>query len=131
MLVYFQRAMKKRMFLSVSMGVIANILFSIPVRGAETKDLPSQPEYIKIEVRGLVTKIVAIGAETSGYAITAKNVTLELDFQGINENVARIRLVAGSGTPTIVKGTLKKISGIERKDRLVLSVEELTIAQSK
>jgi len=119
--------MKKRAFLSTFTGIITCITVPISTRSAENDAPSSQTEYIKLEVKGFVTGIVAIGAETSGYAITAKNVTLELEFQGNKENINRAKRVAGSRTPVNVKGTLKKILGVVRKERLVFSVEEIMI----
>jgi hypothetical protein len=81
-------------------------------------------QYIQVEIKGkLQAGIVAIGGETTGYAITAKGANWELDF-GAH---AELRKLADSldGKTVIVKGTYEIRTGVEIKQRHIVAVTGL------
>ena len=81
--------------------------------------------YVKVEIKGIIqTQIMAIGGETTGVIIKAGDLSWELDL-GTNKQLHELaeRL---HGKTALVRGTLKRISGIERGERDVVVVESLT-----
>ena len=90
---------------------------------------PDIEEAITVKVIGtLRTGIVAIGGETTGTTITAKNITWELDF-GKN---AQFRKLAENmnGKKVIIQGSLEKRKGVEIKERWIVHVTKLKAADS-
>jgi hypothetical protein len=80
--------------------------------------------YVKVEIKGILqTQIMAIGGETTGVIIQAGDLSWELDL-GTNKQLHELaeRL---HGKTALVRGTLKRISGIERGERDVVVVESL------
>src|SRR6188474_166727 len=82
-------------------------------------------ESITVTVVGtLRTGIVAIGGETTGTTITAKGIRWELDF-GKNPEL-RAAAEKLDGKPVTVSGTLERQTGVEIKERWVVTVASLT-----
>ncbi len=85
---------------------------------------PTAEDSISVTVVGtLRTGIVAIGGETTGTTITAKEITWELEF-GKN---AELRKGTGKfdGKKVIVRGSLERRAGIEVKERCIVTVTGL------
>lgn len=83
--------------------------------------------YVKVEIKGILqTQIMAIGGETTGVIIRAGDLSWDLDL-GTNRQLHELaeRL---HGKTALVRGTLKRISGIERGERDVVVVESLSEA---
>ena len=81
--------------------------------------------YVKVEIKGMIqTQIMAIGGETTGVIIKAGDVSWELDL-GTNRQLHELaeRL---HGKTALARGTLKRIRGIERGERVVVEVESLS-----
>jgi hypothetical protein len=81
--------------------------------------------YVKIELKGIIqTQIMAIGGETTGVIIKVGDLSWDLDL-GTNRQLHELaeRL---HGKTAVVRGTLKRISGIERGERDVVVVESLS-----
>ena len=84
----------------------------------------SSEESISVTVVGtLRTGIVAIGGETTGTTITSKGIKWELDLG----NNAELRAAAEKLDGKLVKvnGTLERRSGVEIKDRWIVTVVSL------
>jgi hypothetical protein len=108
---------------------IALIAFSAPAFGADAKDADKKDEvYIKVEIVGILnTGIFAIGGETTGTTIKVNNVTWELELGG---NAKFIELAEKlDGKTVLVKGTYRKVKGVEVKERHIVKVEELQEAK--
>jgi hypothetical protein len=84
----------------------------------------SSTEYIKVEAKGLIKRVVAIGGETTGYTITSRGIVWELDFGGNKDRLAAADKAIEAKTPAVVKGSLKKLDGIERRNRMIVVVDE-------
>lgn len=81
-------------------------------------------ESIQVTVAGtLRTGIVAIGAETTGTTITARNITWELDF-GKNEKL-RAESQKYNNEQVMVTGLLELRRGVEIKERWIVIVTSL------
>jgi hypothetical protein len=81
-------------------------------------------ESITVTVTGtLKTGIAAIGGETTGATITAREVTWELDF-GKNEEL-RKAADKWSGQQVTVTGSLERRAGVEVKQRWIVTVSSL------
>jgi hypothetical protein len=81
--------------------------------------------YVKVEIKGIIqTQIMAIGGETTGVIIKAGDLSWDLDL-GTNRQLHELaeRL---HGKTVLVRGTLKRVSGIERGERDVVVVESLS-----
>jgi hypothetical protein len=86
-------------------------------------DDPAQ-ESISVAVVGtLRTGIVAIGGETTGTTITSKGIKWELDL-GKNGEL-RAAAEKFDGKLVTVSGTLERRSGVEIKDRWIVTVASL------
>jgi hypothetical protein len=82
----------------------------------------SRPEYIDVTIAGVVqTGIMAIGAETTGTTINAAGVTWDLELTPAQRSVA----ASLSGGVARVAGELKRVTGVERGDRFVVTVRTL------
>ena len=82
-------------------------------------------DYAKVEIKGILqTQMMAIGGETTGVIINAGDLSWELDL-GTNRRFHELaeRL---HGKTAVVRGTLKRVSGIERGERDVVVVESLS-----
>ena len=81
--------------------------------------------YARVELKGMLqTNMAAIGGETTGTVITVGDLSWELD---LGENRALQELAERlNGKTVLVKGTLKRIKGIERGERDVIVVESLS-----
>jgi len=88
---------------------------------------PSGGESIEVKVRGtLRAGLMAIGGETTGYAIQARGVAWELDF-GTDAALKR-KADALDGKAAIVTGTLEVRPGVEMKSRSIVKVDSLAAA---
>src|SRR5688572_26085245 len=84
-------------------------------------------ESIEVKVRGtLRAGLMAIGAETTGYRISARGMSWELDFGGDPAMTAKADGL--DGKTVIVTGTLEARPGVEIKTRSILKVETLAAA---
>jgi hypothetical protein len=84
-------------------------------------------ESIEVKVRGtLRAGLMAIGGETTGYAIRARGVTWELDL-GTDEDLKH-RADALDGQTVVVTGSFEARPGVEMKTRSIVKVETLTAA---
>ena len=91
---------------------------------ADGSDPPATEDSITVKIIGtLRTRIVAIGGETTGTTITAKNITWELDFG----QKAQFRKAAETldGKKVVVEGSLEKRRGVEIKERWIVHVSDL------
>jgi hypothetical protein len=81
--------------------------------------------YAKVELKGILqTSMAAIGGETTGVVMKVGDLSLELD---LGENRALQELSERlNGKTVLIKGTLKRIKGIERGERDVVVVESLS-----
>jgi hypothetical protein len=95
-----------------------------PGADAPAKD---QDDSIEVKVRGtLRAGMVAIGAETTGFTISARGVTWELDF---GKNTALKNQAEGlHGKTVIVTGTLEARPGVEIATRSIVTVDSLVAA---
>jgi hypothetical protein len=81
--------------------------------------------YVKVEIKGIIqTQVIAIGGETTGVIMKAGDLSWDLDL-GTNRQLHELaeRL---HGKTALVRGTLKRVSGIERGERDVVVVESLS-----
>lgn len=86
-------------------------------------------EARKVEMKGtLRTGIVAIGGETTGTIIQAKQGTFELDF-GKNKEL-RQQVERLNGKVVLVAGTLDVRKGVEVKERRIITVTKLEEAKT-
>jgi hypothetical protein len=89
----------------------------------------SSDESIEVKVRGtLHAGMMAIGGETTGYTISARGVTWELDF-GSREELRR-KAQGLDGKAVIVTGTLEVKPGVEIASRSIVKVDTLAPAGS-
>ena len=85
-------------------------------------------ESIQVTVTGtLRTGIVAIGAETTGETIKAKDITWELDFGKKDDLKAAAEKL--NGQQVTVTGTLERRPGVEVKERWIVTVSALKGAE--
>ena len=86
-------------------------------------------ESIEVVVRGTVrTGIMAIGGETTGVTIAARGAIWELDFS--RDAALRARAEALSGKKAVVRGTLEVRPGVERRQRVIVTVASIEAAGS-
>jgi hypothetical protein len=79
-------------------------------------------EWIDVTVQGrLNSRVMAIGAETTGATITANGVVWELELHGKQLETARTL----DGTQVVVAGRLTRRHGVERGDRFVITVRSI------
>lgn len=72
------------------------------------------PDYVKVEVFGtLQVGILAIGGETTNYAVTANEQTWELDFRKIDSFIQRAKEL--DGQKVWVRGNPEGRRWVERK----------------
>jgi hypothetical protein len=87
-------------------------------------------ESIQVTVTGtLNTGILAVGAETTGTTIQAKDITWELDL-GKNEEL-KAAAAKHNGRQVTVTGTLERRAGVEVKERWIVTVSSLKAADGK
>ena len=87
-------------------------------------------ESIEVTVTGtLQTGVVAIGAETTGTTIKAKDITWELDLG--KDEALKAAAEKLSGQPATVTGTLTRRAGVEVKERWIVTVKTLRAATDK
>ena len=81
--------------------------------------------YARVELKGILqTNMAAIGGETTGTVIKVGDLAWELD---LGENRALQELAERlNGKTVLIKGTLKRIKGIERGERDVIVVESVS-----
>lgn len=80
--------------------------------------------YIKVEVRGVLhAGVMGVGGESTGYTISARGVTWELDFgkQRRLEEAAQKR----NGRLATVTGTFEARPGVEVQERHIVTVTNL------
>lgn len=86
-------------------------------------------DKITVRVVGtLQTGVVAIGGETTGTTITAKNITWELEF-GQHERLQR-RAEELNGKKVVVEGSLEQKAGVEIAQRWIVTVTDLRPASA-
>ena len=86
-------------------------------------------DSIEVVVRGtLRTGIMAIGGETTGTTITSRGATWELDLRARPEWSARAEAL--NGRRVVVTGTLEVRPGVERRQRVIVTVKSLEPAAS-
>lgn len=106
---------------ALSLGLV--VISAASVLAADIKR--SAEEGINVTVVGtLTTGVVAIGGETTGTTIKVKGITWELDF-GKNEELKKAA-EALNGKKAIVQGSLERRTGVEVKDRWIVTVKTLT-----
>ena len=98
-----------------------------PVPAVESEADPNSvgDESVTVEIVGRVrTGVVSIGGETTGTLIAANGIVWELDLQGNKQMRESVR---GMGNkPVRVKGSLKKRSGVEIRERWIVTVDSLS-----
>jgi hypothetical protein len=106
----------------ISMALATSLFLLASILSAAGRD---SVDYVKVEIRGMLqTGIMAIGGETTGIIIKAGDWSWDLDLgtdRQLHELAARLH-----GKTAVVRGTLKRISGIERGERHVVVVESLS-----
>jgi hypothetical protein len=110
-----------------AVGVVGGVL----VLGlAQDRKAPPVEDYVKVEVRGkLEHGVVAIGGESTGTEVTAKDITWELSL-GKSEEHQRVA-AEQNGKTVLVTGTLTRKKGTERKERWIVEVATLKPAPAK
>ena len=99
--------------------------WTVPQSGHDTA---KKKQYIKVEILGTLRHgIVAVGGETTGTEITAKNITWELDIG----REAELRQLAEKldGKEVIVKGELEVRKGIEISRRWIVKVRKMNLPE--
>lgn len=95
---------------------------------ASAAEAPKADSYIKVEIKGkLQTGIVAIGGETTGVVIQAKDGSLELNL-GTNKDL-RAEAEKLNGKAVVVTGTLTVRRGVEVRQRLIVTVATIKSAE--
>ena len=89
-----------------------------PIRPAE---MTNGEDYIKVEVQGKLSRVFAIGGETTGYQIAAKGINWELDFGGNKKSMTMANAL--DGKQVVVKGQLYSKQGVEIRLRRIVKVE--------
>lgn len=93
---------------------------------APAGDAPAD-SYIRVEIKGTVrTGIVAIGGETTGTLIATKQGSFELDTKNPKLRQALEKL---DGKTAVVTGTLNFRKGVERGQRMVVTVTDVKAAK--
>lgn len=118
-------------------GRLAAMLVACAAAGAGASDgetgagaKRADDEFIEVKVQGTLSAgLVAIGGETTGYAIKARGVTWELDFR----RNQRLRALADGldGKRVLVTGTLEARPGVEIRQRSIVTVRSLAPAAQK
>lgn len=108
-------------------GYLLAVLSRDGLKSYQGKPLPAAAEageYVRVDIRGKVaTGLVAVGGETTGAAIKAHGITLELDFGG-DEALAAAAEQA-NGKTAQVRGVLERRVGLEIEERWVVRVRSL------
>lgn len=104
------------------------------VGGVLEKPLPERDpvtkEVINVEVVGrLTTGVMAVGGETTGFTISAGNITWELDFG--NDNALQERAEKNDRRQVSVAGVLRRQIGTEVKERWLVRVLKLEPLQQR
>lgn len=108
--------MKAALFFTVAAFLCGAALADVVNRSAE--------EGISVTVVGtLKTGVVAIGGETTGTTIKVKGITWELDF-GKNDELKKAA-EALDGKKVIVQGSLERRTGVEVKERWIVTVKTM------
>lgn len=109
-------------------AALAVALLALGMVAADGPTGGSAEESIEVKVRGrLRAGIVAIGAETTGYTVSARGVTWELEF-GANEAL-REKAERLDGKNVIVVGSLESRRGVEIAMRSIVTVTSLEAAK--
>jgi hypothetical protein len=107
----------------MSLSLLAFLLTGVLAAAA------SSDESIEVKVRGtLHAGMMAIGGETTGYTITARGATWELDL-GRRKDLHQ-KADALDGKTVVVTGTLEARPGVEIPTRWIVTVETLTAADA-
>jgi len=81
-------------------------------------------ESIEVVVRGTMrTGLMAIGGETTGVTIAARGATWELDLS--RDPALRAKAEALSGRMAVVRGSLEVRPGVERRQRVIVTVTSI------
>jgi len=104
------------------------LIFLIHAIAMSAADQPAQ-ESIAVTVVGTIrTGLVSIGGETTGTTITAKGIKWELDFGKNAELRAAVEKLHGK--LVTVSGTLERRTGVEVKERWIVTVMSLKEASA-
>jgi hypothetical protein len=91
---------------------------------------PSDDDYIEVKVCGIMQAgMMAIGGETTGYTITARGLTWELDLgkdPALRKEADRL-----GGRRVVVEGTLEVRKGVEIAQRQIVTVKSLAAVSSE
>ena len=105
--------------------VLAFVVFSAQARPQET------PSPKKITITGKLTRVMAIGGETSGWSLELKRqITLEgKKMRSVEATGAAEELEKLKGRRVIAVGTLVHHTGMERGDYMVLEISSIRAAK--
>jgi len=113
---------------SINRGVFSILMLIVMcfVASAAIKPDDQADERVRVQVQGkLNSQVVAIGGETTGFQITAKRITWELDF-GDNEELRKLAQKLHE-KQVIVTGELSVKEGVEIRRRWIVAVDSLKI----
>jgi len=113
-------------------AVLVLFCLAAPIRTPAQSDKSAQSD--KISVTGKLTRVMAVGAETSGWAVE-----LNPPFSVNGKEVNSIEIVVADSKKleslenkmVTAKGTLSNASGIETGERPVLNVSSIKLAKRK
>jgi hypothetical protein len=111
------------------LALAAAFLFAGVASAADKDKAKDEDSYIKIEIKGKVkTGIIAVGGETTGAMITAKDGGLELEATGdLLKALEKL-----DGKDAVVTGTLTMKKGVEIPGmRLIVKVATVKAADAK
>jgi hypothetical protein len=117
------------MRLGTILALAAALVFTSVAAAADKDKAKDDDTYIKVEIKGKVrTGILAVGGETTGVNITAKDGGLELEATGdLLKALEKL-----DGKEAIVTGTLTMKKGVEIPGmRLIVKVATVKAADAK
>ena len=99
------------------------LLLAGGLMAAAGKGRDSADDAVEVRVRGTLSAgIMAIGGETTGYTITARGVTWELEF---TDEAMRSKADGLDGKKVLVVGTLEARAGVEIRTRTIVQVTSI------
>ena len=103
---------------------LAVVFLTLAAPGVAGGSAADSADYIKVEVRGTVRSgMMAIGGETTGTVVTARGATWELDLGQLPDGPRRAQSL--DGRAVIVRGSLEVRRGVERRERVIVTVTSL------
>lgn len=109
--------------MKLMLGVMSTIAALAIVLAGSAVEAGKEGSYAKVEIKGkLQTGIVAIGGETTGILIQAKDLTVELDIKDAKLRDEAEKL---NGKTALVTGELTMRKGVTRGPRVVVVVTSL------